>query len=69
MSLSARRAGRTPLRATLAITDPEGNTVMQSYFDDSHSSPGNTVGASDAGSGSLNSRISQFIAGRWRGAG
>ncbi|KAK5729530.1 ATP binding [Elasticomyces elasticus] len=49
----------------LAITDPEGNTVMQSYFDDTQSSPGNTVGAESRSSsteGSLNSRISQFIA-------
>ncbi|KAK4548092.1 hypothetical protein LTR36_010812 [Oleoguttula mirabilis] len=55
-------SGSDPSNSNLAITDPAGNTVMQSYFDDSHSSPGNTVGASDAGSGSLNSRLSQFIA-------
>lgn len=48
--------------SNLAITDPDGNTVMRSYFDDSQSSPGNTIGMSDAGSGSLNSRLSQFIA-------
>ncbi|KAK3643208.1 ATP binding [Elasticomyces elasticus] len=51
-------------RDVMAITDPEGNTVMQSYFDDTQSSPGNTVGAESRSSteGSLNSRISQFIA-------
>ncbi|KAK4902525.1 ATP binding [Elasticomyces elasticus] len=51
-------------RDLMAITDPEGNTVMQSYFDDTQSSPGNTVGAESRSSteGSLNSRISQFIA-------
>ncbi|GAB7360535.1 hypothetical protein MBLNU230_g8483t1 [Neophaeotheca triangularis] len=42
----------------LSVTDPEGNTVMQSYFDDTGSSPGNT----EAGSSSFNSRLSQFIA-------
>ncbi|KAF2858118.1 Pkinase-domain-containing protein [Piedraia hortae CBS 480.64] len=40
----------------------EPNAAMGSYFDDSQSSPGNTVGLSDAGSGSFNSRLSQFIA-------
>lgn len=46
----------------VAVTDPDGNTVLQSYYDDTHSSPGNTVGVSDTGSGSLNSRLSRFIA-------
>ncbi|KAK5116398.1 hypothetical protein LTR62_007945 [Meristemomyces frigidus] len=46
-----------------AITDPDGNTIMQHYFDDTPSSPGNTLGGhSETGSGSLNSRLSQFIA-------
>ena len=45
-------------RGNLSITDPDGNTVMQSYFDDTGSSPAVT----EAGSGSLNSRLSQFIA-------
>lgn len=44
--------------SNLAITDPEGHTIMQSYFDDTHSSPTTT----ENGSGSLNSRLSQFIA-------
>lgn len=55
--------------SNLAVTDPEGNTMMHSYFDDSQSSPGNTAiggggaGGSDTnGSGSLNSRLSKFIA-------
>ncbi|KAK3070589.1 ATP binding [Teratosphaeriaceae sp. CCFEE 6253] len=69
VSFSAE-SGSDTAASNLAITDPEGNTVMQSYFDDSHSSPGNTVGGSggmgmggsEAGSGSLNSRISRFIA-------
>ncbi|KAK5131504.1 hypothetical protein LTR08_000898 [Meristemomyces frigidus] len=55
-------SGSDPSNSDLAVTDPEGQTVMQSYFDDSQSSPGNTIGVSDAGSGSLNSRLSQFIA-------
>lgn len=42
----------------LSITDPEGQTTMQSYFDDTASSPAVT----EAGSGSLNSRLSQYIA-------
>lgn len=42
----------------LSITDPEGQTVMQSYFDDTASSPA----ATEAGSGSFNSRLSQYIA-------
>ncbi|TKA70986.1 hypothetical protein B0A55_08029, partial [Friedmanniomyces simplex] len=63
VSFSAE-SGSDTNTSNLAITDPEGNTVMQSYFDDSHSSPGNTVGnASESrSSGSLNSRISRFIA-------
>jgi mitogen-activated protein kinase kinase kinase len=61
VSFSAE-SGSDTNTSNLAITDPEGNTVMQSYFDDSHSSPGNTVGVSETGSGSLNSRLSQFIA-------
>jgi mitogen-activated protein kinase kinase kinase len=61
VSFSAE-SGSDTNTSNLAITDPDGNTVMQSYFDDSHSSPGNTVGASDTGSGSLNSRLSRFIA-------
>lgn len=44
--------------SNLAITDTEGNTVMQSYFDENSSS----VSATDAGSNSFNSRLSQFIA-------
>ena len=42
----------------VSVTDPEGNTQMQSYFDDTHSSPTGTL----AESNSLNSRLSQFIA-------
>ncbi|KAF2768664.1 mitogen-activated protein kinase, partial [Teratosphaeria nubilosa] len=61
VSFSAE-SGSDTNTSNLAITDPDGHTVMQSYFDDSQSSPGNTVGMSDAGSGSLNSRLSQFIA-------
>ncbi|KAJ9623423.1 ATP binding [Taxawa tesnikishii (nom. ined.)] len=42
----------------LAVTDPDGNTVMQSYFDDTASvSPAVTENG-----GSLNSRLSQVIA-------
>ncbi|KAK3698234.1 ATP binding [Vermiconidia calcicola] len=42
----------------ISITDTDGNTVMQSYFDDTGSSPAGTL----ADNGSLNSRLSQFIA-------
>lgn len=42
----------------LAITDGDGNTVMSHYFDDSGASPVGTEGPG----GSLNSRLSQFIA-------
>jgi mitogen-activated protein kinase kinase kinase len=42
----------------VSVTDPDGNTSMQSYFDDTHSSPAGTL----AEGGSLNSRLSQFIA-------
>ncbi|KAK3675029.1 ATP binding [Recurvomyces mirabilis] len=62
VSFSGADSGSDTNTSNLAITDPEGNTVMQSYFDDTHSSPGNTVGVSETGSGSLNSRLSQFIA-------
>ncbi|KAK5005139.1 hypothetical protein LTR28_008079 [Elasticomyces elasticus] len=41
----------------LAVTDPNGNTVVQSYFDDTHSSPTATENG-----GSLNARLSQAIA-------
>lgn len=44
--------------SNLAVTDPEGETVLQSYFDDGASSPTLTEGGSD----SLNSRLSRFIA-------
>lgn len=40
----------------MSITDPAGNTIMQSYFDDATSSPAATE------SGSFNSRLSQYIA-------
>ena len=62
VSFSAE-SGSDTTHSNLAITDPDGNTIMHSYFDDSQSSPGNTIGASDASSGgSLNHRLSQFIA-------
>lgn len=48
----------TVISKPLSVTDPEGNTSMQSYFDDTHSSPAGTL----AESNSLNSRLSQFIA-------
>ncbi|KAG9536974.1 MAP kinase-like protein, partial [Aureobasidium melanogenum] len=42
----------------VAVTDPEGNTIMQSYFDDT----GSTSPANTENGGSLNSRLSQVIA-------
>lgn len=47
---------------TLAITDPEGVTTLQSYFDDGNSSlTGSSAGNTDNGD-SLNKRLSQAIA-------
>ncbi|KAI4730105.1 Pkinase-domain-containing protein [Aureobasidium sp. EXF-10728] len=43
---------------SVAVTDPEGNTIMQSYFDDT----GSTSPANTENGGSLNSRLSQVIA-------
>lgn len=42
---------------TAGMTDPENATIMQSYFDDTGSSPGATENGE-----SLNTRLSQFIA-------
>ncbi|KAL1305217.1 hypothetical protein AAFC00_002135 [Neodothiora populina] len=42
----------------LAVTDPDGNTIMQSYFDDT----GSTSPAATEAGGSLNSRLGQAIA-------
>ena len=58
VSFGAESGSDSATGKNLSITDPEGNTIMQSYFDDTHSSPGGT----ETGSGSLNSRLSQFIA-------
>ncbi|GAB7349206.1 hypothetical protein MBLNU459_g8132t1 [Dothideomycetes sp. NU459] len=41
----------------IAVTDPDGATIMRSYFDDTGSSPAATENGE-----SLNSRLSQFIA-------
>jgi mitogen-activated protein kinase kinase kinase len=47
---------------TLAITDPEGQTTLQSYFDDAGSSlAGSSAGNTENGD-SLNKRLSQAIA-------
>ncbi|KAF2463489.1 protein kinase byr2 [Lindgomyces ingoldianus] len=47
---------------TLAITDPEGHTTLQSYFDDGGSSlAGSSAGNTENGD-SLNKRLSQAIA-------
>ncbi|KAF2162384.1 hypothetical protein M409DRAFT_27392 [Zasmidium cellare ATCC 36951] len=51
-------SGSDTTTSNLAITDPEGQTIMHSYFDDAGSSPVPTEGGSD----SLNSRLSRFIA-------
>lgn len=42
----------------ISVTDPDGSTVVQGYFDETGSSPGGT----DVDTGSLNQRLSQFIA-------
>ncbi|KAI7520649.1 Pkinase-domain-containing protein [Hortaea werneckii] len=64
---SGSGSGSDTTTSNIGITDPEGNTVMHSYFDDSQSSPGNTAVSGEAasdtvGSGSINSRLSRFIA-------
>ncbi|KAK4636232.1 Mitogen-activated protein kinase kinae kinase MST11 [Fulvia fulva] len=51
-------SGSDTTTSNLAITDPEGQTVLHSYFDDTGTSPAATEGGSD----SLNSRLSRFIA-------
>jgi mitogen-activated protein kinase kinase kinase len=57
VSFGAESGSDTATGKNLNITDPEGNTIT-SYFDDTGSSPGGTM----AETGSLNSRLSQFIA-------
>ena len=57
VSFGAESGSDTATSKNLNITDPEGNTIT-SYFDDTGSSPGGTM----AETGSLNSRLSQFIA-------
>ncbi|KAI6827539.1 MAP kinase-like protein [Hortaea werneckii] len=64
---SGSGSGSDTTTSNIGITDPEGHTVMHSYFDDSQSSPGNTAVSGEAasdtmGSGSINSRLSRFIA-------
>lgn len=51
-------SGSDTTTSNVAVTDPEGQTVMHSYFDETGSSPAVTDGGSD----SLNSRLSRFIA-------
>ncbi|KAF2724003.1 Pkinase-domain-containing protein [Polychaeton citri CBS 116435] len=47
--------------SSISVTDAEGNTIMQSYYDEDGASPtGTEIGSGDGGS--LNSRLSQFIA-------
>ena len=58
VSFGAESGSDTNNSKNLSVTDPEGNTVMQSYFDDVGSSPAGT----DIDTGSLNARLSQFIA-------
>ena len=55
VSFGAESGSDSATNRNVNITDPEGNTIMQSYFDDTGSSPGGTEA-------SLSSRISQFIA-------
>ena len=55
VSFGAESGSDSATNRNVNVTDPEGNTVMQSYFDDAGSSPSGTET-------SLNSRISQFIA-------
>ena len=57
VSFGAESGSDSATSKNLAVTDPEGNTIT-SYFDDTGSSPGATI----ADTGSLNSRLSQFIA-------
>lgn len=55
VSFGAESGSDSATNRNVNVVDPEGNTLMQSYFDDNGSSPGGTET-------SLNSRISQFIA-------
>jgi mitogen-activated protein kinase kinase kinase len=43
------------------ITDPEGNTIMHSYYDDARSSVANSSLSSGDGGDSLNKRLSQMV--------
>lgn len=56
VSFGTESGSDTATSKTLAVTDPDGHTT--SYFDDTGSSPSGTM----ADNGSLNSRLSQFIA-------
>ncbi|KAH9875264.1 hypothetical protein J1614_004755 [Plenodomus biglobosus] len=47
---------------TLAITDPEGNTTLQSYFDDGGSSLAGSSNSNTDNGDSLNKRLSEAIA-------
>jgi mitogen-activated protein kinase kinase kinase len=48
--------------STLAITDPEGNTTLQSYFDDGGSSLTGSSSSNTENGDSLNKRLSEAIA-------
>ncbi|KAK3052116.1 ATP binding [Extremus antarcticus] len=58
VSFDADSGSDTVISKPVSVTDPDGNTSMQSYFDDNHSSPAGTL----ADGSSLNSRLSRFIA-------
>ncbi|KAK5175182.1 ATP binding [Saxophila tyrrhenica] len=58
VSFGADSGSDTVVSKPVSVTDPDGNTSMQSYFDDTHSSPAGTLEDSN----SLNSRLSKFIA-------
>lgn len=57
VSFSADSGSDSNTTNNVNVTDPEGNTIMQSYFDDTTSSPGGTEHG-----GSLNARLSQVLA-------
>lgn len=58
VSFGADSGGSDSNNGNVAVTDPEGHTIMQSYFDDT----GSTSPAGTEAGGSLNSRLSQVLA-------
>ena len=54
--------GGDSVAESVSITDPEGNTTLQSYYDDGRSSIAGSSGLGTEGGDSLNKRLSEAIA-------